>query len=67
MQELYQVTVPDEKPECFASLWGAADRWRETGATAVVEQISASGEVLRVVPKLELRRVVDRVRGQSMA
>ena len=31
MQELYRVTVPDEKPECFASLWGAADRWRGPG------------------------------------
>lgn len=67
MQELYRVIVPNSKPEQYASLWGAADRWRETGATAVVEQLSESGEVLRVVPQLELRRVVDRVRGQSMA
>lgn len=67
MEELYRMGRTNEKPEYFASLSGAADRWRETGATAVAEQISASGEVLRVVPQLELRCAVNRVRGQSTA
>jgi hypothetical protein len=67
MQELYRVTVPNQKPEQYASLWGAADVWREARGNAVVEQITASGEVLRIVPEMELRRTVDRVRGQSMA
>ena len=67
MRELYQVKVPNRKPEQYASLLGAADIWREERGNAVVEQISASGEVLRVVPEIELRRAVDSVRGQSMA
>jgi hypothetical protein len=67
MQELYQVTAPNRTPEQYASLLGAADIWREARGNAVVEQISASGEVIRVVPEIELLRAVDRIRGQSMA
>jgi hypothetical protein len=67
MTDLYRVTVQDQKPEHYASLWGAADRWREVGGKAVVEQLSASDTVLRRVPELELRSVVDRVRGQNSA
>ena len=66
MADRYRVTVQGQKPEHFASLWGTADRWREATGKAVVEQLSASDAVLRIVLDLELRRVVDHVRGQSM-
>ncbi len=67
MAEWYRVTVEDRKPEVYESLWGAADIWREEGCTAVVEQVSDIGEVLRKVHFDELRRVVDRKRGQGSA
>jgi hypothetical protein len=67
MPERYRVTVQNERPETYASLWGAAERWREAGGNAVVEEISADNFVKRTVPFLELRRVVDRERGQSCA
>jgi hypothetical protein len=62
-QDLYRITVPGARPETYASLWGAADRWREVGTNAVVEQISADDKVLRTVPFIELRKCVDRARG----
>jgi hypothetical protein len=65
MSDLYRVTIQSQKPEHFASLWGAADLWREVKGNAVVEQVSATGDVLRIVPVHELIRAVDRVRGQS--
>jgi len=65
MQEQYRVTVQNEKPETYASLWGAAERWREVGGNAIVEEISESNSVKRKVAFLELRRIVDRERGQS--
>ena len=65
MPELYRVTVQNRKPEVYASLWGAAETWREFGCTAVVEQVTEAGVVLREVPFNELRRVVDRNRGQG--
>jgi hypothetical protein len=37
MPELYRVTVPNKKPEVYASLWGAAETWREFGCTGVVD------------------------------
>jgi hypothetical protein len=67
MPERYRVTVQNEKPETYDSLWGAAERWREVGGNAVVEEISATSSVKRKVPFLELRRAVDRKRGQSCA
>jgi hypothetical protein len=67
MPERYRVMVQKEKPETYASLWGAAERWREAGGNAIVEEISATNSVKRKVPFLELRRVVDRVRGQNCA
>jgi hypothetical protein len=67
MTERYRVTVQNERPETYSSLWGAAERWREAGANAVVEEISATNSVKRKVPFLELRRIVDRERGKSCA
>jgi hypothetical protein len=67
MLELYRVTVQNQKPEVYASLWGAAEIWREAGCKAVVEQVTETGAVVREVPFLELRRVVDRTRGQGSA
>jgi hypothetical protein len=67
MTDLYRATVQGQKPEDYASLWGAAERWREVGGKAVVEQVSAGGTILRRVPELELRRAVDQVRGQCSA
>jgi hypothetical protein len=67
MSDLYRVTVKNQKAERYASLWGAADRWREVGGNAVVEQVSANDTLLRIVPQLELRSTVDRVRGQGCA
>jgi hypothetical protein len=67
MPERYRVTVQNEKPETYASLWGAAERWREAGCNAVVEELTATDSVKRKVPFLELRRVVDRQRGQGCA
>ena len=65
MSDLYRVTIQNQKPENYTSLWGAADLWREVGGNAVVEQVSATGQALRIVPVHELVRAVDRVRGQS--
>jgi len=67
MPERYRVTVQNEKPETYASLSGAAERWHEVGGNAVVEEISETNSVKRTVPFLELRRVVDSERGQSCA
>ena len=67
MPDLYRVTVQNQKPEVYASPWGAAEIWREYGCTAVVEQVTETGVVLREVTFNELRRVVDLNRGQGSA
>ncbi len=67
MPELYRVTVPNQKPEVYTSLWGAAETWREFGCTGVVEQVTETGAVVREVSFNELRRIVDRNRGQGSA
>jgi uncharacterized protein YbaA (DUF1428 family) len=64
MAEFYRVTVPGHKPETYQSLSGAADRWREAGTKAVVEQVSGNDDVIRVVDFMELRRCVDRARAE---
>jgi len=67
MAELYRITVQNQKPEVYESLSGAAEIWQEFGCTAVVEQVTETGVVLREVAFNELRRVVDRTRGQGSA
>jgi hypothetical protein len=65
MGELYRVTPPNQKPEVYRSLFGAAETWKEFGCKGVVEQVTETGEIVREVPFLELRRIVDRNRGQT--
>jgi hypothetical protein len=62
MTEFYRVTVPGMEPETYQSFWGAADRWREVGTKAVVEQVTEIGDLIRTVDFIELRRCVDRAR-----
>jgi len=65
MQDLYRITTTTDKPETFASLFGAADRWREASGRAVVEQILANGTVVRQVPESEMIRLLDTLRNTT--
>jgi hypothetical protein len=65
MQPLYRITTATDKPEHFASLYGAADRWREVHGKAVVEQVLANDVVVRRVPESEIASLLDRLRNQT--